>query len=352
MPLLRIPDIYGGPEREVEVANTAVEQFANRLRKNVKERRKWAQREGVACYRIYDADLPEYCAAIDWYQVVEPVADGASVEAGEACLHIAEYRAPKTIDEAVAAERFQDLVTVAAALLAIPRERVFCKERVQAQGGSQYAQKGEPFAFLTEEYGHRFLVDMGGYLDTGLFLDHRVTRRMLGGMAEGKRFLNLFAYTGSATVHAAAGGATHTTTVDLSQTYLDWASRNMVLNGFDGPEHTFERGDTLTWLEQATHEGRGFDLVFADPPTFSNSKAMGKRTWDVQRDHVALLQAIYRVLAPKGICVFSNNLRSFKLDEDACRAAGLALREITDETIPKDFARNPHIHKCFIMVRA
>ena len=196
-----------------------------------------------------------------------------------------------------------------------------------------------------------FVVDLVGYLDTGLFLDHRLTRELVGKKAEGKRFLNLFAYTGSASVHAAGGGAKSTATVDLSQTYLDWAARNMAANGFEGEQHTFERGDTMAWITEARRTGRRFDLVFVDPPTFSNSKAMGKRTWDVQRDHVELLIGVSRLLSEEGEAVFSCNLRSFKPDEEALAKYGVTLEDITAQTIPHDFERNPRIHKCYLVKR-
>ena len=368
MPMLSIPDAQGGAPHEVSVHDASAEQFAARLRKVAKERRKWAKRTGVASYRIYDADLPDYAVAIDWY----------ASESGEPHLHIAEYQAPKSIDEAKAANRFADVLAIAPVALGVPAEHTFAKVRQQAKGGSQYAQavdeKREPCAFVTTEPScgesvgacsdtYRFEVDMNAYLDTGLFLDHRVTRQLVGRVAAdmaaraaadgtpGPRFLNLFAYTGSATVHAAGSGTVLTTTVDLSQTYLDWAARNMALNGFTGKQHHYERGDTLAWLEKAARRGEQWELIFVDPPTFSNSKAMGERTWDVQRDHVALLKACWRVLAPGGTIIFSNNRRSFTLDDDELARLGIELRDITAETIPDDFARNPKIHCCFIAAK-
>ena len=189
-------------------------------------------------------------------------------------------------------------------------------------------------------------------MDTGLFLDHRDTRAMVRKMAAGKRFLNLFAYTGSATVQAAAGGAVETVTVDLSQTYLDWAERNMEQNGFTGRAHSFERGDVMNWITDCRRSPRRFDLIFVDPPTFSNSKSMGKRTWDVQRDHVELLVGVSRLLTKDGTAVFSCNLRSFKPDMEQLGKYGVALEDITAQTIPHDFERNPRIHKCYLVKRA
>ena len=363
---LMVPDAFGGAEHPVAVYDKAVAQLASRLRKLSKARRKWARRENIACYRLYDADLPEYAAAIDAYVdlgglesesgprlAFPPLSEIDPVEVQRRThLHVAEYQAPSSIDPAKAERRFLDLVAVAPHALGVPEGHLFAKVRKRDRGGSQYAENREPFVFHTQETGLAFEVDMNGYLDTGLFLDHRVTRELVERLSAGKRVLNLFAYTGSATVHAAAGGAAATVTVDLSQTYLDWARRNMALNGFTQPCHMYQRGDTMTWLSGAARRGYRFDLVFVDPPTFSNSKAMGRATWDVQRDHLELLRRVGEVLAPGGLIVFSCNLRSFKVDGEGLSAAGFALRDITPQTIPPDFERNPKIHKCFVLRKA
>lgn len=202
-----------------------------------------------------------------------------------------------------------------------------------------------------QEAGHLFEVDLASHLDTGLFLDHRITRALLGERAEGARFCNLFAYTGTASVYAAAGGAASTTTVDLSQTYLEWAERNMCANGFTGREHRYVRRDVMRWLNEARERGERFDLMFVDPPTFSNSKAMGKRTWDVQRDHFELLIRATRLLDFDGELVFSCNLRSFKPDVEKLERYGLEIEDISASTIPEDFGRNPRIHKCYLVHR-
>ena len=329
----------------VEVLEPTSEQFAARLRKTAKERRKWARREGVSCYRVYDADLPDYAVAIDVYP-------GAGDAEGNLYLHIAEYAAPSTIDPGKAQRRYDDVLALAPVVLGVRPDHVFSKVRRRDKGGSQYRDSGRrSYVTQVREDGYLFEVDLAGYLDTGLFLDHRLTRELVGKKAEGKRFLNLFAYTGSASVHAAGGGAKSTATVDLSQTYLDWAARNMAANGFEGEQHTFERGDTMAWITEARRTGRRFDLVFVDPPTFSNSKAMGKRTWDVQRDHVELLIGVSRLLSEEGEAVFSCNLRSFKPDEEALAKYGVTLEDITAQTIPHDFERNPRIHKCYLVKR-
>ncbi|MCB7037253.1 bifunctional 23S rRNA (guanine(2069)-N(7))-methyltransferase RlmK/23S rRNA (guanine(2445)-N(2))-methyltransferase RlmL [Eggerthella sinensis] len=340
-----VPDSAGGAEHVVEVLEPSSEQFAARLRKTAKERRKWAKREGVSCYRVYDADLPDYAVAIDVYP-------GAGDAEGNLYLHIAEYAAPSTIDPGKAQRRYDDVLALAPVVLGVRPDHVFSKVRRRDKGGSQYRDSGRrSYVTLVEEDGYRFEVDLAGYLDTGLFLDHRLTRELVGAKAQDKRFLNLFAYTGTASVHAAAGGARTTATVDLSQTYLDWAARNMAANGFEGPEHTFERGDVMAWITEARRTGRRFDLVFVDPPTFSNSKAMGKRTWDVQRDHVELLIGVSRLLSEEGEAVFSCNLRSFKPDEEELAKYGVRIEDITAQTIPHDFERNPRIHKCYLVKR-
>lgn len=331
-----------GAEVKVAVTSDHALQFAARLRKMAKARRKWARKNKVHAYRIYDADLPDYAVAVDVFE---------EQGSGDTNLLITEYQAPKEIDPAKATRRFKDACTVAPVLLGVPEERLFTRVRRQAKGGSQYRRKEHiSHRVIVEEAGHPFELDLSGYLDTGLFLDHRITRSMVGEMAADKRFLNLFAYTGTATVYAAVGGAASTTTVDMSQTYLDWAKRNMKNAGFTGRQHQFVRANVLSWIEQAAEEESGcYNLVFLDPPTFSNSKTMGERTWDIQRDHAELLRLVRRLLAPGGIIVFSGNLRSFKLDEVKVRACGLGIEDVTAKTIPEDFSRNPRIHFCYLL---
>ena len=340
-------DVKANRERVIPVLEQTSEQFAARLKKNMKERRKWADRNFVTCYRVYDADLPDYAVAIDVY-------NGAEESRGETFLVIAEYQAPREIDHWRAANRLRDVLTLAPIVLGVDADKVFNRTRKQEKGGGQYRNAGAPRSrkATVEENGCMFEVDFGTYLDTGLFLDQRITRGKVAELAVGKSFLNLFAYTGTATVHAAVAGAKSTLTVDLSQTYLAWAARNMELNGCDGPEHGFVRADVLQWIVRACREKPRFDLIFVDPPTFSNSKAMGKNTWSVQRDHVMLLSHVVRLLAPGGEAVFSCNLRNFKPDYEALAAAGVAMEDITAQTIPYDFARNPKIHCCFKVRRA
>lgn len=333
------------------------EQFANRLRKNARLRRKWAKREGVSCYRVYDADLPDYSAAIDLYE-------GCSQTPGR-WLVIAEYAAPKTIDPALAQARMLDILAIAPRILDVPAEHVHAKARMRSRGGSQYGKQGAGKGGsgeraniarrrlpLIEEGGLTFAVNFDDYLDVGIFLDHRVTRNLVREHAkQARRFLNLFAYTGTATCYAADGGVEETVTVDLSNTYLDWAERNMRQNGFVGPQHHFVRDDVLAWIRDQRQTRNRWDLIFVDPPTFSNSSKMGRRTWDVQRDHVELLAGVSRLLAQGGHAIFSCNLRGFRPETRKLARAGVVLQDITAQTIPEDFARNQKVHHCYIVRR-
>jgi 23S rRNA (guanine2445-N2)-methyltransferase / 23S rRNA (guanine2069-N7)-methyltransferase len=233
--------------------------------------------------------------------------------------------------------------------LSIPAARVVLKVRQRQRGLSQYERVAYHGAVHeVSEAGLRFLVNLTDYLDTGLFLDHRMTRALVRRLASGRDFLNLFAYTGTATVYAAAGGARTTTTVDMSATYVDWARRNLALNSFDeGRGHRLVRADCLAWLATPARERYG--LIFLDPPTFSNSKRMGGRTFDVQRDHVALIQAAARRLARDGILLFSSNFRHFRMDRAALDE--FRIEDLTEATLPPDFRRNPRIHTCWKITR-
>jgi 23S rRNA (guanine2445-N2)-methyltransferase / 23S rRNA (guanine2069-N7)-methyltransferase len=326
--------------------SAGAEMFTNRLRKNQRHLGKWAKREGVTCWRVYDADLPEYAVAIDIYE-------GAGPDEGRRLAHIQEYAPPPQIDSGRAEERLAEIVAAAPEFLRVAPEDVAMKVRRRQRGESQYERREDSLGTQVEvaEGGLRFLVNLHDYLDTGLFLDHRLTRDRLRNLAMGRRFLNLFAYTGVASVYAADGGATSVTTVDMSSTYLAWARRNLALNGFaESNTVRFERVDVLSWLENERKRVevghvQPYGLIFLDPPTFSNSKKMGERTFDVQRDHVSLLRDTAALLAPDGVLIFSNNYRRFKLDLDALPE--LDIRDITEATIPPDFARNPKIHVCY-----
>ncbi len=311
--------------------------FANRLRKNYSKLADWARRSDVACFRVYDADMPEYAFAIDIYGNDERWA----------CVQ--EYAAPATVAQEAARARRDEALAVIPEVLGIPAARMVLRVRKRQKAGEQYEKLDSEAQFhVVREGRYRFLVNFNDYLDTGLFLDHRITRARLGEWANGKRFLNLFAYTGAATVHAVGGGAVASATVDMSKTYLDWAWRNLELNGLRGPAHEFIQADCLAWLETQAQQMRPpeYDLVFIDPPTHSRSKRM-QREFDVQMDHGWLLTTAAKLLAPGGKIVFSNNFQKFKLD--GATLEHFDAEDITRATIPEDYARNPKIHVCYVL---
>ena len=285
----------------------------------------------------YDADMPEYAFAIDVYGNDERWA----------CVQ--EYAAPSSIaQESVRARRDEALAAIPTVLEIAP-ERMFLRVRKRQKAGEQYEKLDAEAQFhVVREGRYRFLVNFTDYLDTGLFLDHRITRMRIGEWARGKRFLNLFAYTGAATVHAVGGGATGSTTIDMSKTYLDWAWRNLDLNALRGPAHEFIQADCVAWLEAQSQQIRppAYDLIFIDPPTHSRSKRM-QREFDVQLDHGWLLATASKLLAPGGTIVFSNNFQKFKLD--GATLEHFEVDDITRSTIPEDFARNPRIHVCYVL---
>ncbi|WP_392559583.1 bifunctional 23S rRNA (guanine(2069)-N(7))-methyltransferase RlmK/23S rRNA (guanine(2445)-N(2))-methyltransferase RlmL [Orbus mooreae] len=319
-------------EQNQTIANTIpAEDFANRLRKNEQKLVKWAKQEGIECYRLYDADLPEYNVAIDRYK------DKVIVQ---------EYAPPKTVDLQKAKQRLYDIINATMSVLGLNANQLIFKMRERQKGKKQYqtlAQKQD--YFLVKEYNAQFWVNLTDYLDTGLFLDHRIARKMIGEMCQNKDFLNLFSYTGSATVYAGLGGARTTTTVDMSRTYLEWAERNFKQNGLVGKKHRLIQADCLFYLRESDEQ---FDVIFIDPPTFSNSKRMSD-TFDVQRDHLELMKNLKRLLRPNGVIMFSNNRRGFKLDYDGLRELGLSAKDITQQTISLDFKRNKQIHCCFLI---
>ncbi|MEH6421864.1 bifunctional 23S rRNA (guanine(2069)-N(7))-methyltransferase RlmK/23S rRNA (guanine(2445)-N(2))-methyltransferase RlmL [Pseudomonas sp. CGJS7] len=307
---------------------------ANRLRKNLRKLKSWRQREAVSCFRAYDADLPEYAAAIDVY---------ASDEAQPRLyLHVQEYAAPADIPEADQRRRRNELLAAAREVFETPRERIALKTRARGKGGSKYGQFDQRGEFVVVREGDaRLRVNLFDYLDTGLFLDHRPMRLRIAAEARGRRFLNLFGYTGAASVHAAVGGASETTTVDLSATYLQWCSDNLRENGVAGAQHRLAQADAVQWLE--ADRGR-YDLIFCDPPTFSNSARADD--FDIQREHVRLLRAAVARLADNGVLYFSNNFRRFRLDAEAI-AQFARCEEISAQTIPPDFERDARIHRCW-----
>jgi 23S rRNA (guanine2445-N2)-methyltransferase / 23S rRNA (guanine2069-N7)-methyltransferase len=314
-----------------ETAAGPSEMLANRLLKNLRRLKRWREKERISCFRLYDADIPEYAAAVDLYQ---------------GWVHVQEYDPPADIDPAKARFRLGEIVATLSSVLDCPSQRIFVKKRQRQRGGEQYGKLDDRSQFLeVEEGGHRFLVNLGDYLDTGLFLDHRLTRRLIQEMSAGKRFLNLFGYTGAVSVYAACGGAA-TVTVDASRTYLDWAQRNFALNGIDPQRHEFIQADCLEWLHSQT---RRFDLIFVDPPTFSNSKER-EEDFSIQRDYVALLQEAGRLLEQDGVLLFSTNFRRFRLETE--QFSGFTVTDISAATIPPDFSRRAGIHRCWRFTRA
>jgi 23S rRNA (cytosine1962-C5)-methyltransferase len=305
--------------------------FGNRLRKNARHWARWARREDTECFRVYDRDLPEFPLQIDCY------GHRAHVQ----LLHKGRWTEPEVLDRSG-----PDLLeTVAAALTDGDATRLAAKIRERGRGGEQYAESGqtEGEAFIVREHGLLFEVNLERYLDTGLFLDHRSTRARVRSRAQGRRFLNLFAYTGSFTVHAAAGGARSSLTLDLSNTYADWARRNLTLNGLDRPEHQVLATDVLRWLEGNPRRDEGFELIVLDPPSFSNSKRMDS-SFDVQRDHAWLINRTLLRLAPNGLLIFSTNRQGFELRAPEITTGGIL--EITRRTTPPDFQRHPP-HRCW-----
>jgi len=328
-------------ERPVDAApalSEGAQMVANRLRKNLRKLKSWREREGVTCYRAYDADLPEYSAAIDVYTT--------ETDPASTWLHVQEYAAPADIPEPLQRRRLNELLAAAREVFGVPRENVALKTRSRGKGGSKYGQFDTRGEFLVVREGAaRLRVNLFDYLDTGLFLDHRPMRLRIGEEADDTRFLNLFAYTGAATVHAAVGRARTTTTVDLSATYLQWCADNLRENGIGGAKHRLVQADALSWLAGDTGE---YDLIFCDPPTFSNSKRA--QDFDMQAGPVRLLQLAVARLARDGVLYFSNNFRRFKLDEAAVSAFA-HVEDISPQTIPPDFERDPRIHRCWRLTR-
>ncbi len=303
--------------------------FSNRLRKNLRHWSKWARRNAISCYRLYDRDVPEYPFVVDLYTDQ---------------VHLQEVETGWQIEEDLYRAWLDSVVAACAEVLQLSPAAIHLKQRRRQKGLDQYEKTGQiGEEFIVEEGELKFSINLDQYLDVGLFLDHRNTRAMVREEAGGKRFLNLFAYTGSFTVYAAHGGATSSVTVDMSNTYQAWTQRNLQLNGLAGPQHQLVRADVFRYLEDAAAAGEQFDLIVMDPPTFSNSAKM-QGVLDVQRDHVWLVDQCLSLLRPQGVLYFSNNLRSFVFDErlpERCQVS-----EISNRTVPEDF-RNKKIHRCW-----
>ncbi len=302
------------------------EMFANRLRKNFQHLKKWAKRNNITCYRVYDADLPEYAFAIDIYN--------------DHCI-IQEYKAPDSVPEEKAQQRFKDAINITPEVLEINPANVIAKTREKQKGKQQYTKISNSKSLLEITEGRaRFKINLTDYLDTGIFLDHRIMRLQFAKLLPKTKFLNCYCYTGTASVHAALGGAT-TTNIDLSNTYLNWAKDNFLLNSLDINKHRFIQEDCLEWLKNCREN---FDVVFLDPPSFSNSKSM-QNTLDIQRDHPELISHTMKLLKLNGILYFSTNLRKFKLQEEITNKYNV--QDISSNTIDQDFKRNSKIHYCY-----
>jgi len=320
---------FGGLRPE---ADRQVEEFRNRLAKRARHLRRWPTKQGITCYRLYDRDVPEVPLVIDRY---------------EQWLHVSEYERPHERTPAEHADWLDLMIRTIGDVLDVSASDIFFKRRRRQRGNQQherYDERGEEF--VVHEAGLKFLVNLSDYVDTGLFLDHRITRGMVRDAAGGKHFLNLFGYTGAFSVYAAAGGAASTTTVDLSNTYVDWAGRNLSVNGFHGDQHHCVASDAMTFLKRLRGKPT-YDLAVVDPPTFSNSKRT-EDFWDVQRDYVELLNTLLPLITPGGVVYFSTNFRRFKFDEAAID--GVTIREISRQTVPPDY-RNQRIHRCWRLVR-
>ncbi|MBT6692335.1 MAG: bifunctional 23S rRNA (guanine(2069)-N(7))-methyltransferase RlmK/23S rRNA (guanine(2445)-N(2))-methyltransferase RlmL [Porticoccaceae bacterium] len=304
----------------------------NRLKKNQRKLDGWRKKSGISCYRLYDADIPEYAVAVDIY---------------DQSIYVQEYAPPSTISEKVARERFGEIKQAVKEFSANFRGKIHYKERRRQKGDSQYERlnSGPSDAIQVSEGNAQFEVNLSDYLDTGLFLDHRPVRALIGDMVKGKSFLNLFCYTAAASVQAAIAGASHSLSIDMSNTYLDWAQRNFDLNSLRSSKHQLLRADCLKWLEI---EGEQYDVIFLDPPTFSNSKKMDS-VLDIQRDHGDLIRASMAKLVPGGTLIFSNNFRKFKMDELTERQ--FDCQNITPQTLDLDFERNPRIHNVWKIKR-
>ena len=304
----------------------------NRLKKNQRKLDGWRKKSGISCYRLYDADIPEYAVAVDIY---------------DQSIYVQEYAPPNTISEKVARERFGEIKQAVKEFSANFRGKIHYKERRRQKGDSQYERlnDGPSDTIHVSEGNAQFEVNLSDYLDTGLFLDHRPVRGLIGEMVKGKSFLNLFCYTAAASVQAAMAGASHSLSIDMSNTYLDWAQRNFDLNSLRSSKHQLLRADCLKWLEI---EGELYDVIFLDPPTFSNSKKMDS-VLDIQRDHGDLIRSSMAKLVPGGTLIFSNNFRKFKMDELTVRQ--FDCQNITSQTLDVDFARNPRIHNVWKIKR-
>ena len=311
------------------VLSSGAQMFANRLKKNRKQLAKWKKQNDISCYRLYDADMPEYAVAVDDYN---------------GRIHVAEYVAPSSVKPEAAEARLKEVMAAIPVALEVNPKDVILKQRMRQKGASQYQRHKEEKTYIEVEEGQaKLLINLTDYLDTGLFLDHRLLRLKIAELAKGKRFLNLFCYTATASVHAAVGGAKFTDSIDLSATYLEWAKKNIALNGLSELSHRTHRADVREWLQQCTNT---YDLILLDPPTFSNSKKM-EGTLDIQRDQCEFIDAAMQLLAQDGLLIFSNNHRKFSLDPSVSEK--YRVENKTQWSLDKDFQRSQKIHQCWFI---
>lgn len=376
-------DFSNGEKRTYSVLDEGAQQFADRLKKMYKQRRSAAQAQDVSCYRIYDCDLPDFALSIDMYTEDAGYLSefGRGHHEPAQFLMIDEYAAPREIDANKAKRRLYDAIQLASLICNVPYTRIYVHKRTRAKGGSQYSEQAQSLktapkarmnssddrngrgaltripagAHLIDEGGLCFEVNFTERHDCGIFLDLRDIRSEIREMAKqthgSKRFLNLFAYTGTSTCYAADGGAKFTTTVDMSAPSLAWARRNMARNGFTGSEHEFVQADVLEWVQDMRHSANRWDLILCDVPTFSNSSRMKRSSWDVQRDHAELIITLSRLLTKNGKAIFSCNLRTFTLDADTLEKARVHVEPLGSASVPFDFARSKHVHRAFIITR-
>jgi 23S rRNA (cytosine1962-C5)-methyltransferase len=291
---------------------------------------KWARKQGISCFRIYDCDVPQFPVMIDFY---------------DQKIYVALYEKKAFIEGKDTMEHYlDDCIEIISEVTEINAKNIYIKNRMRQKGTTQYTKIDDRKSeFVVKENGLEFLVNLSDYVDTGLFLDHRITRKLIQGYANEKSVLNLFAYTGSFSVYAAEGGASRTMTMDMSKTYLDWARMNMKLNGFVGPKHQYAQTNVLEWLKEPVEET--YDLIILDPPTFSNSKKM-YGTFEIQRDHEWLIRQTMKHLVKGGLLLFSNNFKKFKLETKTLEAR--SIKDITAMTTPPDFADRIH-RSCFLI---
>lgn len=320
------------PENIEQSPDSNATMLENRLRKNLRKLSKWARQQNIQCYRLYDGDLPEYAFAIDCYGPY---------------VHMAEYQAPASIEQSKVIARREQAMLAVQNVLGIGAESIVLKSRERQRGKQQYQVQNTSNAFfVTSEGPAQFWINLKDYLDTGLFIDHRPIRQFIRENAAGKRFLNLFCYTATASVHAALGGAESSLSIDMSNTYLDWGRKNFLLNKISGSKHRLKRADCISWLESHVEEHEQFDLIFLDPPTFSNSKKTDN-VLDIQRDHVSLITNTMRKLERNGLLIFSTNKRNFKLDPVLLEK--YKIRDYSNASLGKDFQRQKKIHQSWLI---